>query len=159
MKRLVLTLFLLAVPATAAAQMGNRGQVRERALLERQIMQRYAGQIGTEIGLAPTGQARMERWLVQSNQSRRDFARETMEIRRRLADAVHSPTTTDEEFEKVLSDLQEVRRRELEQLQADEEALRDSLSPRQRAQVVLGLARLQDRIRDLISQRRLPEPR
>lgn len=159
MKRLVLALALLALPALASAQPPNRGMMRDRAMLERQIMQRFAGQLGTEIGLTATRQSEMERWLVDSNQHRRDFARETMELRRRLADAVRSPDTPDAEFERILRDLQEVRRRELEQMQADEAALAKSLTPRERAQVILGVARLQDRIRDLIAQRRVPMPR
>ena len=160
MRRVVLILALLTLPASVSAQRPpDRAMMRNRAMLERQIMQRFAGQIGNEIGLTAARQSRMEQWLVESNQRRRDFARETMELRRRLAEAVRSPDTSDAEFERILGELQDVRRRELEQLQAEEATLAESLSPRERAQVILGLARLQDRIRELIAERRIPQPR
>jgi len=158
-RRLVLVLALLALPASASAQPPDRAMMRNRAMLERQIMQRFAGQIGNEIGLNAARQSSMEHWLVESNRRRREFARETMELRRHLAEAVRSPDTPDTEFERILGALQDVRRRELEQLQTEEDSLAETLSPRERAQVILGLARLQDRIRELIAERRIPQPR
>jgi hypothetical protein len=66
---------------------------------------------------------------------------------------VRKPETTDAEFERLLDRLADVRRRQLEQLQQDEQELRSTLTPRQRAQLFLGLARLQERMREIMAER------
>ncbi len=132
---------------------------RDRMQLERQVMERFARQVGDELNLSTTDRTRVQDWLIRTNQRRRELARETMALRRQLAVAVASPRTTDAEFEKLLDDLRGVRRRELEQLQADEQELSAWLSPRQRAQLFVGLGRFQERIRDLMAERRPGGPR
>lgn len=149
---------LLALPAAAAAQPPDRMPVRSRLQLERQVMERFASQVGDELGLSRADRGRVQDWLIQTNVRRREMARETMVLRRRLADAVRQPGTTDAEFERLLDDLRDVRRRELEALQADERELATWLTPRQRAHLLVGLGRFQERIRDLIAERG-PGPR
>ncbi|HEX6309125.1 MAG TPA: hypothetical protein VFZ69_13100 [Longimicrobiales bacterium] len=149
----------LALPAVMAAQPPGRGMQRDRLLLERQVMERFARQVGDEMNLSASDRTRVRDWLVQSNQRRREMARETMALRRRMAEAVQSPATTDAEFERLLDELRTIRRRELEQLQSDERELSQWLTPRQRAQLFIGLGRFQERIRAIMAERGPGPPR
>lgn len=149
---------LLALPAAAAAQPPDRMPVRTRLQLERQVMERFASQVGDELDLPQADRTRVRDWLIQTNMRRREIARENMVLRRRLADAVRQAGTTDGEFERLLDELRDVRRRELEALQSDERELATWLTPRQRAHLLVGLGRFQERIRDLIAERG-PGPR
>lgn len=160
MKRtILLVLALLASPAVLHAQRPQgRMPQRDRVMLERQIMQRFARQVGEELDLSADQRTRVEQWLLDSNRRRRELAQETMGLRRELAEAVRSPATADAEFERLLDRLRDVRRRELEQLQQDERELSQWLSPRQRAHLFVGLGRFQERIRSIISERG-PAPR
>jgi len=155
MRAMLMILAILLLPVTLAAQ-PPRQPPRDRMLLERQIMQRFANQVGDSLRLSNEGRAQLERWLVQTNAGRRELARETAQVRRELADAVRNPQTTDAEFERLLDRLADVRRRQLEQLQRDDQELRSTLTPRQRAQLFLGLARLQERMREIMAQRAGP---
>jgi Spy/CpxP family protein refolding chaperone len=149
--RIILTILaMLALPLSLAAQ---RQPVRNRMLLEQQVMQRFAHQVSDSLRLSGEGRAQLERWLVQTNTRRRELVRETVGLRRQLAEAVRKPETTDAEFERLLDRLADVRRRQLEQLQQDEQELRSTLTPRQRAQLFLGLARLQERMREIMAER------
>lgn len=155
MRALLAMLAVLLLPVSLAAQ-PPRQAPRDRMLLERQIMQRFANQVGDSLRLSGASRAQLERWLVQTNTRRRELGRETAQLRRELGDAVRRPETTDAEFERLLNRLADVRRRQIEQLQRDDQELRSTLTPRQRAQLVLGLARLQERMREIMAQRAGP---
>jgi Spy/CpxP family protein refolding chaperone len=156
MKALLAMLAILAVPLSLAAQPPVRQPQRNRMLLERQIMQRFAEQVGDSLELSADGRTQVEQWLVQSNARRRELARETAALRRELAEAVRAPETSDAQFEQLLDRLADVRRRQLEALRSDEQELSSILTPRQRAQLFLGLARLQERMRAIMAERAGP---
>ncbi len=144
----------LAWPAVGVAQPPvRRPPQADRMMLERQIMQRFAREVGSELRLSEDRRSRLEQWLIQSNQRRRDLAREANGLRRQLAEAVRSTNTSDAEFERLLTQIREVRQRELDQLGRDEDELAQTLSPRQRAEFYLRLARLQERIRQMVAER------
>jgi Spy/CpxP family protein refolding chaperone len=148
---------LLAAPLGAMAQVRQRPQP-DRAALERQIVQRVAEGASRELDLPAPARAELERLLLEGNARRREFAREALALRMELGAAARDPSTPDGEFERILGALRDLRRREYEQTVRDEDALAAILTPRQRAQVTLRLAMLQERIRDLMGARggRLP---
>lgn len=150
-----LAVLLFAGPL--AAQTG-RGMPRDRQQLERQVMERFAGQVGRELDLNAADQVRIRDWLLASNQRRRELARETVTLRREIAAAVRSPDTDNAEFERLLGRLHELRQREVEALRNDERELAEWLSPRQRAQLFVSIARFQERMRAIMA-RRGPGPR
>jgi len=153
MMRMLALLVLVLFPAMAAAQLPSRQQPRNRLQLERQVMERIARQIGDSLQLSPDARTRVEEWLIETNARRRELARETANLRRQLAAGLRDETTGDAEFERLLGELRELRRRELERFQSDERELSQVLTPRQRAQLALRMARLQERMRELMMRR------
>ena len=144
---------MLLAGSPLVAQIPNRAPPRDRVQLERQVMERFARQVGRDLNLDAEDQDRLRDWLMASNQRRRELARETAALRRELADAVRSRDTGDVEFERLLARLQELRRGEIEALQEDERELAQWLSPRQRAQLYMDIARFQERLRAIMSRR------
>lgn len=152
-------LWLLLIGGPLAAQIPGRAAPRDRVQLERQVMERLARQVGRELGLAGEDQTRVRDWLMESNQRRRDLARETAALRREIADAVRRPDTGDAEFERLLGRLHDLRQREVEALRSEERELSEWLSPRQRAELFVRIARFQERLRAIMSRRGPASPR
>lgn len=149
----------LALPVAAAAQPPNmRGgnPLNRRAVLERQILQRFVQQSATEMRLTPDRRDRLERWLTESSEERRDLAEHAGELRRRLTAAVGDASTSDAEFERILDDMNRLRQREYDLWRKDEEELSRTLTPRQRAHFALRLLRFQDMIESRRDQQRPP---
>ena len=153
MRIIVATLMLAAaLPAAVAAQV--RGQVPPaRAQLERQVAQRFARQMQMDLGLTPQVRDRLEVLLLDKTARERGRDREANQLQQRLAAAVQDPNTSDAQFQQILEDIRQLRQREHEEWTREFAELRDSLTPRQQAQLTLGLARFQRRILEQIQNR------
>ncbi len=156
---------LLALPSPVAAQRGGRvggppgmgqgAQMRNRVMLERQIVSRFVEQSGREMGLSAEQRDRLETILRAGNDRRRDLAERGVELRRNLMMAIRNPATPDSTYVGILDSIERLRDQENAQWKADQDSIRDMFSPRQRALFTAGWLRLQETIRDVISQRPL----
>jgi chromosome segregation ATPase len=138
------------------AQVGGRGGMRQmqaRSQLEARVYQRFLEQSGREIGLSSDERSRLQSWLQDSQDQRRNLSDQAGAIRERLLRAVANPETSNAEFEQILGDLNNLRDREHDLWRRDQEQLAEMLPPRKRAQFVVRFLRLQDAVRDLIQQR------
>jgi Spy/CpxP family protein refolding chaperone len=147
---------LLTGAVQAQAQVG-RGPPGDRLVLERQIFQRFSQQVGQELRLEAGARGRLEQILLEGSARRRERAREAMELRRTIVEAMRDPQTDDAQFERMFSSLRELRQRENQDWEREEADLARILTPRQRALVILRLAQLQERVREMIMER--PGPR
>jgi hypothetical protein len=161
-KKVVLVVILVAcMPAGLSGQVRGRrppprleAQARpNRAALERQILQRFVEQSGTEIGLSGPTKTRLQQILNESNARRRQINQEGIALRQRLMDAIRNPQTSDDEFASILGEIDGLREREHELWRSDQEALSRELTPRQRALFTARWLRFQENIRDLIDRR------
>ncbi|MGH7506777.1 MAG: hypothetical protein ACRELX_14060 [Longimicrobiales bacterium] len=151
---------LLALPAALAAQPPNMRSSRmqnRRAVLERQILQRFVQQSATEMRLTPDRRDRLERWLTESAGERRELTERAGDLRQRLTAAVGDPKTSDDEFERILDELSTLRQREYELWRRDEDELSKTLTPRQRAQFAIRLLRFQEMIDERREQPKPPD--
>jgi len=153
---------LLLLPLPVSAQrgrmagppgMGQQAQMRQRIALERQIVRRFVEQSGREMGLDAEQRTRLETILRAGNDRRRDLAARGVELRRRLMLAIRAPDTPDTTFTNILESIDRLREEENAQWRADQDSIRYMFSPRQRALFTAGWLRLQETIRDVISQR------
>jgi hypothetical protein len=156
----VAVLLLLPLPVSAQRGrgagppgMGQQAQMRQRIALERQIVRRFVEQSGREMGLDAEQRTRLETILREGNDRRRDLAERGVELRRRLMLAIRDPDTPDTTFTNILESIDRLREEENAQWRADQDSIRDMFSPRQRALFTAGWLRLQETIRDVISQR------
>jgi hypothetical protein len=161
---LALALALPAV-ATAQAQQAQQGQqsgqrrgggpptTEQRAEMEARVIQRFAQHASRSMGLAPDVATRLEQILVEGARRRSDLFRETVDLRRRLAEAVQATNTTDAHFNRLMGEMTMLRGREQALWRRDQEALAQVLTPRQRAQFMVHWTELQDGVRGILDKR------
>jgi Spy/CpxP family protein refolding chaperone len=161
-KMAMVAVLALLVPVTLSAQGGRPRAVQadaaQRAELEARILERFIDQTATQLELTAGQAAELRTLFTRNMERRREFARASIEVRRRLMTAVRAPATTDEEFDGLLGELAELRGRDQEMWQREQEALAALLSARQRAQFMARWLMLQDNIRDALARRRPPGP-
>ena len=149
---------LLLLPWGASAQRrgagaGGQGALMNRALLERQIVQRFAEQSSRAMGLGTDERGRFERILREGNERRRGLAQRGVDVRRRLVEAIADSATPDTEFREILEEIDRIREEEHAQWRADQTAIGGMLTPRQKAVFTARWLRFQEVIRDVIAQR------
>lgn len=160
MRQLLLAL-AVALPLQAVAQAPPPGQnpaltPQMRAQLEAQIFNRFVYRVTTDMRLDANGRARFETHLRQMGEQRRALAQQSVQLRRRLQQAVRDTTVADGDIQRLLNDFADLRRREEQLWQRDQEALERMLTARQRAVFMLQWAQFNDRLRDLLAQQRRP---
>jgi DNA-directed RNA polymerase sigma subunit (sigma70/sigma32) len=151
---LVLTVGFL-LPGALEAQ---RGDVRQpagppRAVLERQIIQRFVQQTAAEMALEPETRRQLQELLEESNRERRGMFASSLELQRSLRDAIRDPATPDTEYARLLAEANALRRMEHERWQRDQSRIAELLTPRQQAIFVLRWIRMQERIQEMINTR------
>ena len=151
---------MLILPLAAAAQAPPPGQKpltpQTRAQLEAQVFNRFVNRVTTEMRLDAGGRARFETHLRQMGEQRRVLAQQSVQMRRRLQNAVRDSTVADADIQRLLVDFSDLRRREEQLWQRDQETLDRMLTPRQRAIYILHWVQFNDRLRDLLAQQRRP---
>lgn len=157
MKRVLMAALVLAIlPAGLDAQVRGRRNLRQdpaRTQLQRQVVQRFVDVSSRELGLTTQERNRIEQILLEHNERRDELFTQGVELRRRLAQAVRNPATPDSEIEAILNEMIQLREREHELWRSEQEEFAHSLPPRKRAQMMMRLLRLQERIREIIEQR------
>jgi hypothetical protein len=163
-RRVVLFLLLfLLVPRLAAAQQrdsSRRSDPARRAAeqarrdsLEREIVQKFIGDLTRELRLDATQRGQVERVLTESGARRRELTRSSFQLRGRMRAALRDGTTADADFVKLLAEFDMLRMREHDLWRRDQEELARFLTPRQRTQFMIHYWNFQDRVRDIIDRR------
>ncbi len=161
MKTTLLVLTLLLVPVAAGAQRVGRGQrpAAREALLEAQIFDRFMDKVSTDMQLDSNGRNRLRQHLRQSGEQRRLLAQQTVQLRRRLVEATRDSTTSDAQIDGLLQQFVQLRVREQELWNRDQNELAGLLTPRQRAQFLLQWITFNERIRGIMQGRDTAAPR
>jgi hypothetical protein len=157
---LIVTLLTLVAAGGVEAQgrPGMRGRMQNnaelrRAELQRRVLERFVERSSRELSFTAAERTAVQEILLRSNERRQDLAREAVELRRRLTEAMRNPQTGDETLAGMLDQLVELRDREHRMWREEQNELARTLPPRKRAQMTLRLLRLQDDIRAMINQR------
>lgn len=163
--RLALTvLMILVLPMSLSAQRGRGGRAgavagagqagrMNRMMLERQIMQRFVEQSSREMGLGQAERGKFADILRRGVEQRREFAERGANLRQQLMEAIGDPETTDARFGEILTQIDQLREDENAAWRADQEAVSEIFTPRQRALYMARWLRLQEVIRDVMNQR------
>ena len=149
---------VLVAPATATAQRGRaQGMRPQREVLEAQVFDRFMTRVSTDMGLSSAGRSRLEQYLRQSGVQRRELARQTVQLRRRLFEATRDSTVAESEIDQLLRQFTQLREREQELWNRDQAELSNQLTPRQRAVFMLQWMAFNDRIRTIMQGREPPD--
>jgi len=143
----ILAAVLAAPSAASAQQQWEAGPRRER--LEAEILSRFVDRAARELELDADRRARLENLLRASAERRAAIARESWQLRQKLVQALHDPSTPDDEFERLVDEVVALRKQQEEQWREDQRALADVLTPRQHARFMVMLARFHERVRQL----------
>jgi hypothetical protein len=152
---LVLALAPAHLDAQVAGRAGNRlqGGPARRMQLQRQVVQRFVDQSSRELGLSAQQRGRIEQILLANNNRRQELFEQGVQLRMRLAQGLRNPNTSDDELNRILNEMVELREREHQMWRQEQQELAATLPPRQRAQLTMRLLRLQERIRQMIDER------
>jgi Spy/CpxP family protein refolding chaperone len=160
----VLLSLLALMPALATAQrradgfpggrLGPPPGARQR--LEAEVFDRFMNKVSRDLRLDAPARTRLERHVRETGQQRRMLAQRSVELRRRLNQAVRDSSRSDAEIGGLLDEFEQLRTREHELWKSDQDALGRMLTPRQRAVFTLQFMMMNERIRDLMQQRQPP---
>ncbi len=155
-------LIAVALPAALSAQepprlppAGEPAGAR-RAELEARLYERFLERATQELGLAAATRERLGDVIKETAESRRELAREGLEVRRSLVAALRDPASPDTTFRQLLGRLDELRERELRIWRRERSRLAEFLSPRQQAEFMGLRARFNDRLLEFRNRRRPP---
>ena len=158
MKSLRILACALLLPAVLSAQAPARQDPaltpQRRAQLEAQIFNRFLTRVSTDMKLDAAGKARLETHLRQMGEQRRALAQQSVQLRRRLMNAVRDSAMADADIQRLLNDLADLKRREEQLWQRDMDTLDRLLTPRQRGIYILQWMQFNDRLRELLAQQR-----
>lgn len=154
--RVGIVVLALMLPTAALAQSNGRNSpptAEQRAALEARVIQRFIQQTSEELGVTVETATRLNTIFRDNMAARRRVARSAGELRRRLQDAVKTDGANDAQFARMLDELEALRVREHELALAEQAALAELLSPRQRAILTVHWLRMQENMREVMSRR------
>ncbi|MEX0890576.1 MAG: hypothetical protein WEB88_00295 [Gemmatimonadota bacterium] len=165
MNTLILMVALAALgPAAAAAQNRPPGQQQmqqrrgmmerpaDRALMEARVMERFLEVTAERLGLAAEGRTRLQAILRRSAEERRAMHQESERVQAGLMEAVRSEAAEDR-VRGLLTNITELRRRELRLWEREQRELEQLLTPAQHAMYMVQWLRLQESIRGIMGRR------
>jgi hypothetical protein len=156
---LIGALVMALAPSQLDAQVGGRagnrlqGAQARRMQLQHQVVQRFVDQSSRELGLSAEQRGRIGQILLANNNRRQELFEQGVQLRMRLAQGLRNPNTTDDELNRIMNEMVELREREHQMWRQEQQELAATLPPRQRAQLTMRLLRLQERIRQMIDER------
>ena len=150
----VMTLLAASLAPTALAAQARPQRPPPRQM-ERHFQQRFLEMSSRRLSLEAQQTERLGAILERGWAARQELQRELEDERKRFADAIGDPDTSDQEFARRLEAMAELRRREYDLWVSEQRALAEFLTPRQRAMFVQMQLRLNDAARDM--RRRRPD--
>ena len=159
MKKFLLIIGLLLLPAAVSAQQPQMPNQERREQLEAQIVQRFLDNASVEMKLDANSRTRLEQFLRQTAQARRRLAQQSVQLRGHMLRAVRDDATPDAEFERLINETTRLRDQEEAMWKSDQESLRRILTPRQHARFIVMWMRFNEQIRDMANRRGGPPPR
>lgn len=152
MKKVMLVVLLaLAAPVAAVGQgQGQPEDRRERReRLEQQVRTRFLDIATARLELTADQRTRLASVLDEGARERRELARESMAVRRRLMAAAGDEATPSSTFEDLLRRMEALAQREHALQRREQERLAEFLSPRQRALFLMLRMRFNEQVREL----------
>lgn len=149
-------------PASLEAQtrpQRPRQRPEQRQALERHFQQRFLEMSRQRLSLQPVQTERLASILERGWRARRDLQRRLEVERERFAAVIGDEDTTDDEFRRILSTMEDLRRQEYELWVSEQRALAEFLTPRQRAMFVHMQMRAIDAVHDMRRRRSAGEDR
>jgi Spy/CpxP family protein refolding chaperone len=147
---IALALAVLAAPT--AAQVVPRGQMGRRAELQARVHERFMDQVAQRLGLDQGQRDRLSSVLRQTMEDRMALAQEGVRVRQHLFAAVQDTATSDQELQRLLDQLRDLRQREFELANREDAAMAEILTPRQAAQLLVLRARFNERVQEIRRQ-------
>ena len=152
MRKIILVVLLtLAGPvgATGQGQAPPEDRRERRERLEQQVRARFLDMTSERLELTEDQRSRLRSVLEEGARERRELARQSMALRRRLMQAAGDQATTPSTFEDLLRDMEALATREHALQRAEQDRLAGFLSPRQRALFLMMRMRFNEQVREL----------
>jgi Spy/CpxP family protein refolding chaperone len=154
---LVVVLLLLApMGFVAEAQIPQRGErarmeaaQERRAHLERQVRERFLGHATERLQLNDQQRDRLRAVLERGAEERLQLARDSRGLRAEMMRAVRDDATPRATYERLLTQLEELREREIALERRESAALGRFLEPRQQAAFLVLRIQLNEQVRDM----------
>ena len=150
MTKMMLVILLALLAPTAAAGQGQHEERRDRReRLEQQVRTRFLDMASARLELTADQRARLASVLDEGARERRELARESMALRRRLVAAAGDEATPSSTFEELLRRMEALAQREHALERREQERLAGFLAPRQRALFLMIRMRFNEQVREL----------
>lgn len=133
------------VPAEVAA--ARRQQLRQ------QVFARFMDRASRRLALTAEDRLRVEQVLLRGEAQRAALAQEARAVRRALAAAGRDSATPQQEYDRLLKRMTELRTQELALWEREQAELGQVLTPRQRAQLMAMRLELFERVQRMREQR------
>ncbi len=112
----------------------RQGPAGRRQLLQQRVVGRFMDRVTVRLGLDANQRQRLEQVLRDNEATRRVLAREARAVRTQLVRSAANPATSDQELERLMGQMSDLRARDLEVWRDEQAQLARVLTPRQRAQ-------------------------
>ena len=159
---LLSALCALLVPGSLEAQRTDEGRraamQARRDSLETEVARKFMERLTRDLRLDTDQRVRVERVMARSSTRRSELTRRSGELRGRLHRALRSETTTEAEFQQLLTDHEALRAQEHDLWRQDQQELSAVLTARQRVQFIISWAHFQATMREIMSQRPREQP-
>jgi hypothetical protein len=151
--KLAALLMLFFVPVLAAQQ----GQIRQRQMLQQEVMQRFMTNYRAQAGLSDEQFEQLRQVVTESTQRRRDIELHERELWRAIEGQMRPGIAADVDSLNRLMDSLIAAQQELVDLaRRDRERYAEFLTPVQQAQLLLARRRLQNNIESVMRRRQGP---
>lgn len=142
---------MVALLTTGTTRAAAQSQPREQ--LEARVVGRFVELAAERIGVPQAERPRFGTVLRQYAQARQQLARRGGMLQRRLLEATAHASTSDAEFQRLFADLRAVRDEESRLFDAEQAALAEFLTPRQRAELLVARGRMIQRANEIRGRR------
>jgi Spy/CpxP family protein refolding chaperone len=139
----------LVLAGVVSAHAQARPRMPQRAALQAQIVNRFVTGASNRMGLDEETRAKLQQYLRDSGEQRRELAVRSAQLRRRMIESVRDSATSDAELRRLLAETTALRDEESKLWKDEQESLSRFLTPRQQVQFVFMWLRFNDQIREM----------
>ncbi|UCG85545.1 MAG: hypothetical protein JSW71_16650 [Gemmatimonadota bacterium] len=152
-----LTLVALLALAAAPGLQAQQGQMRQRQILQQQVMQRYMANYRQQAGLSDEQFELFSQVVTESTQQRRDIELRERELWRAIEGQMRPGIAADVDSLNALMDsLIALQQERVDLARSERERYAEFLDPVQQAQLLIATRRLQNNIQQIIRGRQVP---